>query len=96
MASRKEYLPVLIWFMGVVDEKLNLPKNVAKAHWNGAHTGWLLARLKEETNELLEEMFQAFIHPEIGKEREIISECADIAAFAMMIADNTRRKLDNG
>ena len=61
--------------------------NDDKSHWTASTDGYLLSRLMEEMSELTfylvcEKKFRG---------NEIIRECADIANFAMMIADKTRR-----
>jgi len=62
-------------------EKMNakLFKNRFKAHWSTVPQSYLLERLKEELVELEEALREG-----VGIE----SECADVANFAMMIADN--------
>ena len=69
-------------FSGVMLEKLR--ENRHKAHWSKVDRLWLLARLEQE----LQELKQAI------KEDDPLSisyECADVANFAMMIADNEAR-----
>ncbi len=53
-----------------------------KDGWHEADWGWLLGRLQEETLELREALTLGRSPVEIGR------EAADIANFAMMIADN--------
>ena len=60
-----------------------LRKNAHKAHWNTVDQSWLLGRLKVE----VEELSNAINHTP----SEIIQECADVANFAAMIADNARK-----
>ena len=60
---------------------LKLQKNRHKAHWSKATCSYLFSRLKEEVHEL-EDSFDGNVTA------EILSECADVANFAMMIADN--------
>lgn len=64
------------------DMYLKLRENSHKAHWNTVSNDWLFARLMDEVHELNEVMDE---DPE-----KIIRECADVANFAMMIADNAR------
>ena len=52
-----------------------------RPHWKGCDLAFLLLRLREEVDELA-----AAIAREDRK--ETIRECADVANFAMMIADN--------
>ena len=72
------------WFAGRM--KMKLMNNLHKAHWSEADDEYLLSRLKGESVELHEELFaKSTCCPEA-----IIDECADVANFAMMIADNLR------
>jgi NTP pyrophosphatase (non-canonical NTP hydrolase) len=59
-----------------------LQANSHKAHWSTVSNEWLFMRLLQEVTELYEA-----IHSGNG----VISESADVANFAMMIADNARR-----
>ena len=59
-------------------------KNKHKAHWSTVRVSWLLDRLKEEVAELDRAMYDLNI---TDRRSEIISECADVANFAAMIAD---------
>lgn len=63
--------------------ELKLRKNDHKGHWDVCRPGYLIDRLKEETKEL-----EKILYSENPK--QIISEAADVANFAMMIADNER------
>lgn len=63
-------------------EKLRL--NCRKSHWGDCSIPWLVKRLQEEVGEL----FEALLFD--GDCYEIEQECADIANFAAMIADNKR------
>jgi len=58
-----------------------LRQNSHKAGWNTVTNYWLLARLNDEVRELQEAMLTD--SPEM-----IADECADVANFAAMIADN--------
>lgn len=62
---------------------LKLRKNAHKAHWSECSLQYLQSRLLDEVNELE----QAISH---DTNEAIISECYDVANFAMMIADNIR------
>jgi len=64
-------------FAGRMFEKLRLNKK--KAHWSTVTQKWLLERLKEEVEELEDAMVNG---------GDVKSECADVANFAAMIADN--------
>lgn len=62
-----------------------LQKNDWKGGWQDDRMFDLLERLREETDELRDALFVA------KNFEDIIKESADIANFAMMIADNVRR-----
>ena len=59
-----------------------MEKNRHKAHWNTVSQAWLFSRLEEELTELEQALM-------LGGDVE--SECADVANFAAMIADNWRK-----
>ena len=63
----------------------NLNNNIHKGHWKGENNGYLLSRLREEIQEL-EDALRSGTDP-----KTIQQEAADIANFAMMIADNAVR-----
>lgn len=54
-----------------------------REHWSTLDTDTLFDRLREE----LEELRMAIVHDD---RKSIISEAADVANFAMMIADNAQ------
>ena len=66
-------------FAELMMEKLR--RNRHKAHWKHVDKTWLLGRLKDELKELEEAM-------EAGDSLSLVYECADVANFAMMIANN--------
>jgi len=70
------------WFAGEMEDKLK--KNDFKGGWDGCEVIYLIERIKSETQELIEAMIIK------ENEKNIIEECADIANFAMMIADKSR------
>jgi NTP pyrophosphatase (non-canonical NTP hydrolase) len=72
-------------FAEVMERKLQ--ENDHKGGWRGEHPAWLLGRLLEEISELEEALRQA-------NRRAIERECADIANFAMMIADQTQDQVE--
>lgn len=65
--------------------KLNEPRNVAKGGWDACHPMELLRLLEVEVKELR----AALSHLSPNRE-DVISECADVANFAAMIADVIR------
>lgn len=69
---------VVRWFSGLMERKLRL--NEHKGGWEKDTFPELLARLHEEVEELEEAVYS-------GKEGNIELESADVANFAMMIAD---------
>lgn len=78
-----EVRPELQWFAKQMESKLR--KNDHKLHWSQINTGYLTARLYQEYQELLEAIRDG--KPPV----EIAEEAADVANFAMMIADNAER-----
>ena len=96
MTVRKEVL----WFASRMEAKL--AKNDHKAHWEGSDFGYLIRRLmNDETRELVRALHpmlemeagmakSAFV-PTQEQIESVIDEAADIANFAMMIADNARQ-----
>lgn len=88
--------PAVDWFAKKMETKLAL--NDHKGGWKDCEVDWLIKRLQQETNELIERWNTRQWSmqgrsagenvPLIDVDDEaIISECADIANFAMMIAD---------
>lgn len=74
------FRPELVKFMVVCEEKLR--ENDHKSHWSGEEIEKLHRRLYDEFGELKRKI-QAK-----KPKADIFRECADIANFAMMIADN--------
>lgn len=60
-----------------------LQANDSKGGWDKCEYDWLLQRVDEEITELKHSIRVD------GSDRKIIRECADVANFVMMIADNT-------
>jgi hypothetical protein len=66
-----------------------LTANARKGHWANCHNGYLRRRLRTETRELfalLDKANRTGLTPELRK--AIVHEAADVANFAMMIAEN--------
>jgi hypothetical protein len=96
MTTRELYLPVLDWFFTEVDNKLGLPENIAKESWADMSYDALMDRLSDETDELYFAVDNFLIADEDKKNTRrdvVIKEAADVAAFAMMIADRVRKDI---
>lgn len=77
------------WFAEQMESKLR--ENDKKGGWDNCNIYWLIKRINEETNELLNAVD---LHRDLGDAKEnIIREAADVANFAMMIADIARKHL---
>jgi len=68
------------------DMLFKLEMNSCKAHWNTVTNAYLLKRMKNEVSEL-----ESALN---GDGENIELECADVANFAAMIADNVRKGVD--
>lgn len=84
------------WFN--LEMKRGLLLNISRPGWKGEPLEYLLKRLDEElaelkacSLELRESIAPAGLSP--GHHRQMIKEAADVANFAMMIADNSRREI---
>ena len=81
--NRKDTLK---WFAGKMLGKLD--ENTNKLHWRFMSQDYLRASLGTQASKLEKEL-------RIGGSRtEVIHRCANIANYAMMIADNERRFLE--
>lgn len=77
------------WFAEQMENKLK--ENDKKGGWDDCNIYWLIQRIREEINELLSAVN---LNRDLGATKEnIIREAADVANFAMMIADITRKHL---
>lgn len=86
--SEREECEAVIWFGKKMAEKLR--KNGHKSHWRASTFAYLTRRMLQEVVELLDELEEPTLDVEA-----IAMECADIANFAMMIADNARRRTNH-
>jgi NTP pyrophosphatase (non-canonical NTP hydrolase) len=77
----------VIKFASIMQEKLD--DNDHKDHWSGCTMQYLFTRLSQETGEL-SRANKKKLHPDI-----IDREAADVANFAMMIADNYRENFED-
>jgi len=87
----------VVWFSERMEERLLA--NDHKGGWGTCSAFFLLGRLIEEVKEL-EEVLQSFMGPPMGSSGEdmrllcnkVLGEAADVANFAMMIADNSKEE----
>jgi hypothetical protein len=83
----------LAWFSQRMEEKLQA--NDHKGHWSNCTMTYLRNRINEELKEL--ELALNGDHPlgyTSAEAHRIVLEAADVANFALMIADNVRSKID--
>lgn len=69
-----------------MSQVLDLPKNAQKGDWNRLTWMQMVALLKEEVAELEAEC-QLAAHHEMEGNDELFNEAADVAIFAMFLAD---------
>ena len=69
--------PEVQWFAGIMESKLQQADG-----WKDENALWLFERLVQEVFELHEALIKTTY-----SEEDVIKECADVANFAMMIAD---------
>ena len=84
--------PELARFARHMEAKLR--ENDGKRHWGNCDVGYLRRRLRTETRELFALLDRERRRParmSAETAREIAREAADVANFAMMIADNAER-----
>lgn len=84
----KSVRPPVQWFAGQMEAKLRA--NDHKGGWSDCNFRWLYQRLLEEVHEVWIEYNQLDQQP---KWENVIKECADVANFAMMIADKAREAI---
>lgn len=72
--------PRLEWFVERMREKLAVPRNQEKGDWRGADTDYIFGLLMKEVMELHRAILT-------GTGMKVIEEAADVANFAMMLAD---------
>jgi NTP pyrophosphatase (non-canonical NTP hydrolase) len=80
MKVETEYPQPLLRFAMLMQDKLD--ENCHKRGWSDLSPAWLLRRMREETGE---------IRTALRKKKDALTiarECADVANFAMMLADN--------
>ena len=81
--------PELQWFAEQME--LRLRANDYKGGWEASPLAYLNGRLREEMNELDREVFPL----SEADPKRVTHEAADVANFAMMIADRARRQGHN-
>lgn len=88
MVAPNVFTPRMKVFYVDMEHKMGLPKNIAKGDWRGSgtHLNDLFDGLQHEVGELADELVD-------GTPESIVKECADVANFAMMIADKARSEL---
>lgn len=78
----------LAWFAQEMERRLRV--NDHKPGWEDLTDAWLLHRLRQETQELT--LALASFKGQPARAYAVIEEAADVANFAMMVADNARRR----
>jgi len=76
----------LLWFAREMEKKLEV--NSDKEGWCFCSLQYLSMRLTQEKKELARAIKKK-------DKKRIIEECADVANFAMMIADNTKNEIED-
>ena len=76
--------PVIHWFAVEMERKLRA-NDGRKGDWRNVQTNELLDGLRSELRELVNMAYT-------GRVEDIVSECADVANYAMMIADRAMRR----
>ena len=84
---KSEYWDSVMTLANKMDEKLS--KNAHKGRWEDVNPLWAFKRLIDEASELLEAVLQGFDQDEVWK------EAADVANFALIIAEANQRKLED-
>ena len=103
MNRMKEVDPVLKWFGKKCRAKLAQPQNQRKSSWREMTFPQLMKRLREEVSELHDEtkLYREYLglsnaeSATIQFRQNVIDEAADVANFAMMIADKARKSREH-
>lgn len=78
----------------VIDMKYKLRLNNHKGHWKDQHVVALFKKLEHEVAELEDALQDLDVDRLNGKDLlAVVHECADVANFALMIADNAKRQM---
>jgi len=75
----------VVWFAEHMEGQLRENDHKGVDGWKTMSLKWLMHRLRQEINEL---------ERAIAGEKNVIEEAADVANFAMMIADNFSHSLE--
>jgi len=89
MARPIELRDSVKWFASQMERKLK--NHDDRPGWEDQSIRWLYERLDEETGELLREINRLLENWSKTNIQRVVSEAADVANFAMMIADNADR-----
>lgn len=83
--------PALAWFAVYMERTLT--RNDYKGGWRHCQARYLFRRLREEIDEMEAAWNRMIKMKKQNRDAtDVIDECADVANFAMMIADNAYRK----
>jgi len=94
--------PVVRWFAAAMEVELRT--NDHKGGWDDCTLGYLAKRLREEVDELVAAATEGHVNANVGDEgyrrapwteadaARVLSEAADVANFAMMVADVCARR----
>ena len=90
---------VIKWFGMRMENKLK--ENDHKGGWMNCNFKSLFKRMRIESDEILEAYYFQRMQRDWGNwkidedsAQELIDECADVANYAMMIADNCKKRID--
>ena len=86
--SEERDLEAVKWFTTLMHKKLR--KNKCKQDWLEYDESYILRRLNEELDELKDALFKQRSSASI---EEAMLECADVANFAMMMAEKLKANL---
>jgi NTP pyrophosphatase (non-canonical NTP hydrolase) len=85
-------LPLVLWFAEEMEKKLALNRHKGgPAAWRKDDPFDLASRVRRETDELVVAMRDWLKHGDNTTTGDIIKEAADVANFAMMIADQAKQ-----
>ncbi len=80
-------------FAAAMEEKLIA--NDHKTGWAGCSLRWLINRLRQETSELDGAIRRVAKSTDSRAADAVLHEAADVANFAMMIAENARQRVED-